>query len=63
MRVAADRDACVSAGNCVMAAETVFDQDDDGVVVVLADEVPADEQAHAREAVRLCPAGALREIS
>jgi ferredoxin len=46
-----------------MAAEAVFDQDDDGVVVVLVDEVPADEQAHARAAVRLCPAGALREIT
>ena len=46
-----------------MVAEAVFDQDDDGVVVVLVDEVPADEQEHAREAVRLCPASALREIS
>jgi ferredoxin len=33
------------------------------VVVVLGDEVPAGEQEHAREAIRLCPAGALREIS
>lgn len=63
MRVEADREACISAGNCVMVAEAVFDQDDDGVVVVLADEVPAGEHEHAREAVRLCPAGALREIT
>jgi ferredoxin len=59
MRVAADRDACVSAGNCVMVAPAVFDQDDDGIVTLLADDVPADEQHRAREAVRLCPAAAL----
>jgi ferredoxin len=63
MKVEADRDACIAAGNCVMVAEAVFDQDDDGLVVVLTDEVPAGEQEHAREAIRLCPASALREIS
>jgi ferredoxin len=60
VRIEVDRDACVSAGNCVMVAENVFDQDDDGVVVLLADPVPDDEADHAREAVRLCPASALR---
>lgn len=60
VRIWADRDACISAGNCVMAAENVFDQDDDGIVVLLADPVPDDEAEHAREAVRLCPAAALR---
>ena len=34
MRVIADRDVCISAGMCVMTAEAVFDQDDDGIVVV-----------------------------
>ena len=43
VRVQADRDVCISAGNCVMAADAVFDQDDDGIVVVLVDEVPAAE--------------------
>ncbi|WP_422742604.1 ferredoxin [Mycobacterium sp. WMMD1722] len=60
MRIDADRDACISAGNCVMSAAEVFDQDDDGIVVILADPVPEAEQEHAREAVRLCPAAALR---
>ena len=48
--VEADRDVCIQAGNCVMVADAVFDQDDDGIVVVLVDEVPEDEQDHAREA-------------
>ena len=60
MRVLADRAVCLSAGHCVMAAGAVFDQDDDGIVVVLVDEVPEDEEDHVREAVRLCPSEALR---
>jgi ferredoxin len=60
VRVHADRDVCIQAGNCVMTASAVFDQDDDGIVVVLVDDVPEDEQDHAREAVKLCPSQALR---
>ena len=62
MRVSADRDVCISAGNCVMAAGAVFDQDDDGIVVLLVDEVPEGEEDHAREAVKLCPSEALRVV-
>jgi ferredoxin len=60
VKVLADREVCISAGNCVMAADAVFDQDDDGIVVVLTNEVPEGEEDHAREAVRLCPSEALR---
>ena len=63
VKIAADRDVCIQAGNCVMAADTLFDQDDDGVVMVLVDEVPDDEEDRAREAVKLCPSQALRMIS
>jgi ferredoxin len=62
MKVAADRDVCIQAGNCVMVANAVFDQDEDGIVVVLADEVPEGEEDHAREAVKLCPSQALRLV-
>jgi ferredoxin len=60
MKAHADREVCIQAGNCVMVADAVFDQDDDGTVVVLVDEIPDDEVDHAREAVQLCPAQALR---
>jgi ferredoxin len=60
VKVAADRDVCISAGNCVMSASAVFDQDDDGIVVVLVDNVPDSEEGHVREAVKLCPSQALR---
>jgi cytochrome P450/ferredoxin len=62
VRVEADRDLCISAGNCVMSAPAVFDQDDDGIVVVLADEVPEGAETHVRDAVKLCPAEALRIV-
>jgi ferredoxin len=62
VKVEADREVCISAGNCVMAADAVFDQDEDGIVVVLVDDVPEGEENHAREAVRLCPSQALRVV-
>ncbi len=60
VKIEADRDLCIGAGNCVLSAEVVFDQDDDGVVVLLTEEVPDGEQERVREAVKLCPSGALR---
>ena len=60
VKLIADRDACIGSGNCMMVSEELFDADDDGVVVLLAEEVPESEEDHAREAVRLCPASALR---
>lgn len=60
MRIAAERDDCISAGNCVMVAGELFDQDDEGIVVVTEDEISAADEDKAREAVKLCPASALR---
>ena len=60
VKIEADRDLCIGAGNCVLSAEAVFDQDDDGVVVLLTEEVPEDQEDRVREAVKLCPSGALR---
>jgi len=45
---------------CVMSAEAIFDQDDDGVVVLMAEKVPDGEERAVRDAVRLCPSGAIR---
>lgn len=59
MKIEADRGVCIGAGNCVLAAEDVFDQDDEALVVVLSDQ-PSDDRAPAvRNAVAQCPSGAL----
>jgi ferredoxin len=62
LKISADREVCISAGNCVMVANAVFDQDEDGIVVLLVDHVLDGEEDHAREAVRLCPSQALRLV-
>lgn len=59
MKLRADQDDCIASGNCVMISDVLFDQDDDGVVIVLAEDVPEAEEDHAREAVRTCPASVL----
>ena len=38
MKVVADRDICIGAGMCVMTTDAVFDQDDEGIVVVLTEQ-------------------------
>jgi ferredoxin len=58
-RVSADRELCIQAGNCVMVAGEIFDQDDDGIVEILHEDVAGEQLDHAREAVKLCPASAL----
>ncbi|MCX5065758.1 ferredoxin [Micromonospora lupini] len=55
----ADRDICLGTGRCVMTAPALFDQDDDGMVVVLRQPRGADEDEDVREAVNLCPSGAI----
>ncbi|MBK1786423.1 ferredoxin [Prauserella cavernicola] len=58
--IEADRDLCIGAGMCAVTAPEVFDQDDDGIVVTLAEQPGPDDTELVREAVQLCPAGALR---
>ncbi|WP_236792317.1 ferredoxin [Amycolatopsis sp. GM8] len=60
MRVEADRDRCISAGRCMATAPRIFDQDDDGIVVVVVPETGPDDEAQVREAGFLCPAQAIR---
>lgn len=63
MRIEIDENACVGAGQCVLAAPEVFDQrDEDGVVVLLDKEPGAEMHEAARRAAMLCPAAAIRVI-
>jgi len=60
MQVHADRERCCGAGMCALTAPEVFDQrDEDGLVVVLRSTPPAEFEADVREAVSLCPSGAI----
>ncbi|MEU8175055.1 (4Fe-4S)-binding protein [Microbispora hainanensis] len=60
MKIKADTGRCIGAGMCVLTLPRVFDQsEDDGTVVVLDAEPPADLESGVKRAVQLCPSGAL----
>ena len=63
MRILADRDVCIGAGMCIMTADHVFDQDDDGIVVIANPDVAVGDEEQVRRAVALCPSGALRIVA
>ncbi|MDX2545075.1 ferredoxin [Streptomyces sp. WI04-05B] len=61
MKVVVDEEKCVAAGQCVSAAMEVFDQrDEDGIVVVLNENPPAELAEDVRNAAAICPALAIR---
>lgn len=60
MKVTIDQEKCCAAGTCVTLAPDVFDQrDEDGVVILLNAQPPADLHAIVREAANVCPAMAI----
>jgi 3-phenylpropionate/trans-cinnamate dioxygenase ferredoxin reductase subunit len=57
--VKADKELCQGYSNCVVAADDVFDIDDDGVVVLLKSSIPDSDRKRVEEAARSCPVSAL----
>jgi ferredoxin len=56
MRVRLQKDLCIGSGQCVLAAPAVFDQDEEGTVVLLTDPPPAEKDEAVRSAAHACPA-------
>jgi ferredoxin len=59
MRIAVDHDKCIASGACALTAPEVFGQDEDGIVVVLAEHPPPSLHERALDAVRACPAAVI----
>jgi ferredoxin len=59
MKIHVQRDACVGAGQCAAVAGEVFDQDDEGLVVLLNALPDPQHHEQARLAISLCPARAI----
>ncbi|GAB2812790.1 ferredoxin [Lentzea nigeriaca] len=60
MKITVDQDKCCGAGTCVLLAPDVFDQrDEDGIVVLLDAEPPAELHSLVQEAASVCPAAAI----
>ena len=65
MKVEIEPAKCIASGQCVLIAESVFDQnDEDGIVTLHSDalvEDVSDTDAEAvRSAARICPARAIQ---
>lgn len=63
MSIVVQSDACVGAGQCALVAPDVFDQDDDGIVVLLETDPEGAPLDAAVRAARLCPARAITVTS
>jgi ferredoxin len=59
MQISVDHDKCIASGACVLAAPEVFDQDDDGIVVVLQENPGPELEESALAAIRACPAAVI----
>ena len=63
-RIEARRATCIGSGQCVFAAPDTFDQDDDGIVLVLHESPESQEElAAARQAVQICPSRSLSIVA
>ncbi|NUS12574.1 MAG: ferredoxin [Streptomyces sp.] len=62
MKVKLDADKCVASGQCVLAAMDVFDQDDDGIAILLEDRPAPELLDDVEEAIAVCPAAAIRLV-
>ncbi|MFD3501304.1 ferredoxin [Streptomyces sp. NPDC058678] len=59
MHIDIDKDVCIGAGQCALAAPGVFTQDDDGYSALLPDREDGGGDPMVREAARACPVSAI----
>ena len=59
MSIEIDRDTCVGAGQCVLAAPDVFDQTEDEGISFVRPDAPEGRDSEIADAVDRCPARAI----
>jgi ferredoxin len=59
MRITADAERCIGAGQCVMSVPEVFEQDDEGFVTVITENPQASLVAEVTIAAERCPVKAI----
>ncbi|MEV4921011.1 ferredoxin [Streptomyces tirandamycinicus] len=59
MRITVDHESCVGAGQCVLSAPEIFDQDDDGIVTLLTAAPGTADRDVVFDAADLCPGRAI----
>jgi ferredoxin len=55
VKISIDQEKCIGSGQCVMIASAVFDQNDEGQVILIDDVPPSAEESKVRQAARICP--------
>lgn len=60
MKIDVDRSLCTGIGMCESYAPELFEIDDDGVLMLLSEEVSGDAVRDVEVAVQACPTAALR---
>ncbi|SFS65447.1 ferredoxin [Saccharopolyspora flava] len=58
-QIVVDTTKCVGAAQCVLSAPDLFDQDDDGFVLVLEENPTGELAQSAATAATLCPSQAI----
>ena len=59
IEISIDKDVCIGAGQCALAAPGVFTQDDDGFSTLLPGSEDGAGDPMVREAARACPVSAI----
>ncbi|MFJ7073929.1 ferredoxin [Streptomyces sp. NPDC098781] len=59
MDIDIDHSLCIGAGQCALAAPSVFTQDDDGFSELIPGREDGGGDPMVREAARACPVGAI----
>jgi ferredoxin len=63
LRIEVDLDRCAGHGQCLLAAPTVFDVDEEARQVIVLDPDPVEDLREAvQRAVSMCPTGALEVV-
>jgi ferredoxin len=62
VQIDTDTDRCIGAGQCVLTAPELFDQNDRGTVVVLDAHPEGRQRKVTDEAAAACPSAAIRLI-
>ena len=63
MKVKVNQEACIGCGACTSIAEELFQINDEGLSEVKVEEVAADLDEKAKEAIDSCPTGAIEEVT
>ncbi|MEV0184577.1 ferredoxin [Streptomyces sp. NPDC050625] len=59
MRARIDEGRCIGAGQCAFTVPEVFDQGDEGIALVIADQIEEGLTEGVRQAAAGCPAMAI----